>query len=167
MKYDHLGILLQAAIIRFSARIFIDITAGTIMKPFKVTAASAALLVAIAQHADGQTAKPALFTAEQAQAGAVVYAQACSGCHGGALEGGGAPELKGSAFNERAVAQGMTPQSLHDVVANTMPQTDPGGLKPEDYNAVVAYMLLQNGFPAGTTALAPNAPGMKDTRVTP
>ena len=134
---------------------------------YRILAASGFFAVLFAAGAGAQSAKPALFTAEQAQAGATVYAQACSGCHGGALEGGGAPELKGPAFNERAVAQGMTPQSLHDVVANTMPQTDPGGLKPEDYNAVVAYMLLQNGFPAGTTALAPNAPGMKDTRVTP
>ena len=134
---------------------------------YRILAASGFFAVLFAAGAGAQSAKPALFTAEQAQAGATVYAQACSGCHGGALEGGGAPELKGSAFNERAVAQGMTPQSLHDVVANTMPQTDPGGLKSEDYNAVVAYMLLQNGFPAGTTALAPNAPGMKDTRVTP
>jgi cytochrome c5 len=133
----------------------------------RILAASGFFALLFAAGAGAQSAKPALFTAEQAQAGATVYAQACSGCHGGALEGGGAPELKGTAFNERAVAQGMTPQSLHDVVANTMPQTDPGGLKPEDYNAVVAYLLQQNGFPAGTTALAPNAPGMKDAKVTP
>jgi mono/diheme cytochrome c family protein len=137
------------------------------MTRIKILAASGVFALLFAAGAGAQSAKPALYTAEQAQAGAAIYAQACGGCHGGALEGGGAPELKGAAFNARAVAQGMTPQSLHEVVANTMPQTDPGGLKPEDYNAVVAYLLQQNGFPAGTTALAPNAPGMKETRVTP
>ena len=137
------------------------------MKPFKTAAVSAALLVAIVQHAGGQTARPALFTAEQAQAGAAIYAQACATCHGGALEGGSAPALKGTDYNGRAAAQGATPQSLHDVVVNTMPQTDPGGLKPEEYNAVVSYLLQQNGFPAGTAALAPGAPGMKETRVAP
>jgi mono/diheme cytochrome c family protein len=137
------------------------------MTRIHILAAGAVCALLFAAGAGAQSAKPALYTAEQAQAGAAVYVQACGGCHGGALEGGGAPELKGAGFNARAVAQGMTPQSLHEVVANTMPQTDPGGLKPEDYNAVVAYLLQQNGFPAGVTALAPNAPGMKETKVAP
>ncbi len=48
-----------------------------------------------------------------------------------------------------------------------MPQVDPGGLKPEEYTALVSFILQQNGYPAGTTLLAPNAPGMKETKVTP
>ncbi len=133
----------------------------------RILAASSLCALLFGAGAGAQTAKPALYTAEQAQAGATVYAQACASCHGGAMEGAGAPELKGAAFNERALAQGMTPQSLHDVVAFTMPQVDPGGLKPEEYSAVVAYILQQNGYPAGTTPLAPSAPGMKETKVTP
>jgi mono/diheme cytochrome c family protein len=135
------------------------------MKQHQIVAALAVLL--LAGGAWAQTAKPALYTADQAQAGAGIYAQACASCHGGALEGGGAPALKGAAFAERAVAQGMTPQSLYDVVAFTMPQVDPGGLKPEEYTALVSFILQQNGYPAGTTPLAPGAPGMKETKVTP
>ena len=135
------------------------------MKQHQIVAALAVLL--LAGGAGAQTAKPALYTADQAQAGAGIYAQACASCHGGALEGGGAPALKGAAFAERAVAQGMTPQSLYDVVAFTMPQVDPGGLKPEEYTALVSFILQQNGYPAGTTPLAPGAPGMKETKVTP
>jgi mono/diheme cytochrome c family protein len=135
------------------------------MKPHKIFAA--VILIASGLQAGAQTAKPALYIADQAQAGATVYAQACASCHGGALEGGGAPALKGSAFAERAVAQGMTPQSLYDLVAFTMPQVDPGGLKPEEYAALVSFILQQNGYPAGTTALAPGAPVMKETKVTP
>jgi hypothetical protein len=52
-------------------------------------------------------------------------------------------------------------------VANTMPQSDPGSLSPEDYNAVVAYILQQNGYPAGSTALSKGAAGLKDTKITP
>lgn len=133
----------------------------------RILAASGVCALLFAAGAGAQTAKPALYAAEQAQAGATVYAQTCASCHGGAMEGAGAPELKGTAFNERALAQGMTPQSLYDVVAFTMPQVDPGGLKPEEYSAVVAYILQQNGYPAGTTPLAPGAPGMKETKVTP
>ena len=132
-----------------------------------IVAASGVCVLLFATGAGAQDVKPGLYTAEQAQAGAVVYAQACASCHGEALEAGAAPTLKGAAFAERALAQGMTPQSLYDVVAFTMPQVDPGGMKPEEYSAVVAYILQQNGYPAGTTPLAPGAPGMNETKVTP
>lgn len=129
--------------------------------------ALALIYAAGSPSAMAQDAKPALFTTDQAVAGADVYAQACASCHGNTLESGTAPSLRGTAFAERAVAQGMTAQSLYDVVAFTMPQVDPGGLKPEQYAAIVAFLLQQNGYPAGATPLAPNAPGMKETRVTP
>ena len=129
--------------------------------------ALALLLASGTGAALAQDTKPALFTAEQAQAGAAVYAQSCASCHGAALESGTAPALKGAAFAERARAQGMTAQSLYDVVAFTMPQVDPAGLKPEQYTAVVAFLLQQNGYPAGAAPFASHAPGMKETRITP
>ena len=61
----------------------------------------------------------------------------------------------------------LTAQSLLDVIANTMPQSDPGSLKPEDMHAVTAYILQQNGYPAGTAPLANGAAGMKDAKITP
>ena len=129
------------------------------------------LLVIVAllapQAAGAQSAKPALFTDAQAQAGAAVYSQACAACHGQQLEGVAAPALKGPAFGEMANAQSLTADALLDVIANTMPQSDPGSLKPDDYNAVTAYILQQNGYPAGTAALAKDAPGLKDAKVTP
>ena len=66
-----------------------------------------------------------------------------------------------------ATAQGLTAQTLLDVIANTMPQSDPGSLKPEEFAAVTAYILQQNGYPAGTTALTTGAAGLKDAKVTP
>jgi hypothetical protein len=48
-----------------------------------------------------------------------------------------------------------------------MPQSDPGSLKTDDYNAVTAYILQQNGYPAGSAALAKGAAGLKDAKVTP
>ena len=126
-----------------------------------------ALLGAVPPVASAQTAKPALYTAEQATAGATVYSQSCAACHGAQLEGVAAPALKGSIFGDMATAQGLTAQSMLDVIANTMPQSEPGSLKPEDYNAVTAYILQQNGYPAGTTPLANGAAGMKDAKITP
>jgi mono/diheme cytochrome c family protein len=126
-----------------------------------------ALLTAAPHLADAQSAKPALYTADQATAGAAVYSQSGASCHGTQLEGVAAPALKGEIFGQMATAQGMTAQSLLDVVANTMPQSDPGSLKPEEYSAVTAYILQQNGYPAGSTALTSGAAGLKDAKVTP
>jgi len=128
---------------------------------------AAALLAAAPLVAGAQTAKPALYTAEQAAAGATVYSQSCAACHGTQLEGVAAPALKGSAFGEMASAQGLTAQALLDVIANTMPQSDPGSLKPEDNNAVTAYILQQNGYPAGAAPLASGGAGLKDAKITP
>lgn len=119
------------------------------------------------QAAEAQSAKPALYTDAQAQAGAAVYSQACAACHGQQLEGVAAPALKGSAFGDMANAQSLTADALLDVIANTMPQSDPGSLKPEDSNAVTAYILQQNGYPAGSTALTKDEPGLKDAKITP
>ncbi len=117
--------------------------------------------------AGAQPAKPGLYTADQATAGATVYAQSCAACHGAQMEGVAAPALKGPAFGEMATAQSLDAQTLLDVVANTMPQSDPGSLKPEEYNAVTAYILQQNNYPAGTTALTTGAAGLKDAKITP
>src|SRR5678816_3166849 len=96
--------------------------------------------IAAPQLAGAQAAKPALYTADQATAGAAVYSQACAACHGAQLEGVAAPALKGANFGEMATAQSLTVDALLDVIANTMPQSDPGSLKPDDYAAVTAYI---------------------------
>jgi polar amino acid transport system substrate-binding protein len=129
---------------------------------------SAIALFAAAPHvADAQPAKPALYTADQATAGAAVYSQSCAACHGTQLEGVAAPALKGDVFGQMATAQGLTAESLLDVVANTMPQSDPGSLKADEYSAVTAYILQQNNYPAGTAALTTGAAELKDAKITP
>ena len=120
---------------------------------------SAVLCVAAAPLAIAQAAKPALYTDAQATAGAQTYASSCAACHGAAL--------KGAPFGEMSTAQSLTAATLLDVIANTMPQSDPGSLKPEEYAAVTAYILQQNGYPAGATALAAGSAGAKDAKITP
>jgi|AraplaMF_Col_mMF_1032025.scaffolds.fasta_scaffold07878_2 mono/diheme cytochrome c family protein len=127
-----------------------------------LTAAFACALPALAQ-----TAKPALYTADQARAGASVYGQSCASCHGIQMEGVTGPALKGSNFGILANAQMMTADMLLDVITSTMPDSDPGTLKIEEYNAVTAYILQQNGYPAGTAPLVKGAAGLADTRITP
>src|SRR5215470_14189680 len=107
----------------------------TMRRSLLLLSAAAALIAAAPHLAGAQAAKPALYTADQATAGAAVYSQACAACHGAQMEGVAAPALKGSVFGEMAAAQGLTVDSMLDVIANTMPQSDPGSLKPDEYNA--------------------------------
>lgn len=125
------------------------------------------LATALPAAALAQGTKPALFTDAQANAGAAVYAQSCAACHGSQLEGVSAPALKGPPFGDMANAQSLTVDTLLDVITNTMPQSDPGSLKPEEFNAVTAYILQQNGYPAGATPLTKGAAGLKDAKITP
>ena len=105
---------------------------------------------------------PALYTAAQAGAGAAIFAQQCATCHGAALEGVAGPALKGAAFHQMAAAQALNAQSLLNVISQSMPQDNPGTLSPVQYADLVAFILQQNGYPAGSTELSSTMPGLKD-----
>jgi mono/diheme cytochrome c family protein len=128
----------------------------------KVELFAVGILAALAGAAGAQTAAPAIFTADQATQGAAVYQAQCAACHGGALEGVSGPALKGDQFKAMAQAQGLNAKSLLDVVSQSMPQSDPGSLTADQYNQIVAYILQQNGYPAGNEALTPNGAHLKD-----
>ena len=91
------------------------------------------------------------YSAEQAEAGRLVYERACAACHLTTLQGAfEAPELAGPNFRNR---WGDRPAGeLLDYVRATMP---PSGDRPDEagYAAVVAYLLQRNGFEAGPAPL--------------
>jgi mono/diheme cytochrome c family protein/ABC-type amino acid transport substrate-binding protein len=99
----------------------------------------------------GSAGLPALFTAAQAKDGMQKYSDNCAQCHGDRLEGVSGPALTGKLF-----ASDKANLSVGDIltfIAVNMPATQPGSLPPDDYVQVMAYILQQNGYPAGTTAL--------------
>lgn len=126
----------------------------------KLFALCAALGLSIAASAFAQRAAPSVYTADQARAGAQVYAANCAACHGDTMEGLASPALKGPQFKAMAQAQGMNAQSLLEVVSQSMPQGDPGSLTSDQYSQVVAYILQQNGYAAGNTPLSLDAAGL-------
>ena len=104
----------------------------------------------IASPAAWQGSAPAaVFTEAQADAGGTTFAAQCAACHGRDLAGSDAPPLAGSGFFSAWKAQST--QYLFKYVQE-MP---PGGpyLTTEQYLGVIAYILQQNGFPAGSKAL--------------
>lgn len=106
---------------------------------------------AVAQDG-GRSVWQGIYTNEQADRGAGLYAQRCGACHGAALNGTGeAPPLVGGEFVSHWDT--LTVGDLYDRVRTTMPQNDPMSMTREEYADVLAYVLKNNGFPAGTREL--------------
>ncbi len=131
-----------------------------IRSPFVVALTLTAVLVAVGVSrsvvsAQGKTVWSGIFTAEQVAAGKDQAIAECAACHGMTLKGDLAPTLIGPDFIDHWFDANLG--ELVSRVQDTMPSNAPGSLKPEQYANIVAYMLSENGFPAGgeTLAVAP------------
>jgi polar amino acid transport system substrate-binding protein len=108
-----------------------------------------------AKAAKAPAKPPALYTEEQATQGAINYYQNCAMCHGPLLDGqrGGypGPALKGAAFADPSYDFHV--DEIFRFVAKLMPAPKPGSLTDEQNVTIMAFMLKQNGYPAGATPL--------------
>ena len=120
--------------------------------------AIASLISALRAAAD----VPALYTAAQAEEGDYLFVHKCAECHGSDMEGMSAPPLKGPDFRRLATARNFNVQSLLTFVSLYMPRYAPGSLTPEQYSDLVAFILQQNGYPAGSSELSAATPNLKD-----
>lgn len=119
-----------------------------------IVALTGILCVAMAAGA-GAATPPALYTSSQATAGATVYAQNCATCHGAQLQGQAGPALLGQNF--AASTNHYTVGVIFSEIAQQMPAGNPGSLSHTQYENVMAYILSENGYPAGGSALDYNA----------
>jgi mono/diheme cytochrome c family protein len=104
-----------------------------------------------------------VYTADQAKRGQDLFKQTCVACHGPTLRGGVGPPLTGNAFMG---IWGETPLSeLVSKIVSTMPQNDPGTLKPQDGSDLVAYLLQVNKFPVGQAELGVDEAALKEIRM--
>jgi S-disulfanyl-L-cysteine oxidoreductase SoxD len=128
-----------------------------------VAALSIALVCRVslgAQQSGGQSVWDGVYTDEQAQKGLIVYTETCASCHGGELEGDGfAPALTGPEF--MSTWNGTTVGDLFERIRVSMPPGTPESVSAQDKTTVVAFVLQRNKFPAGQTALPPQAEAMK------
>ena len=98
------------------------------------------------------------FTEAQTDAGEAVYLTACASCHLTNFQGSGeAPALAGPDFLNSWGPQPVT--ELLELIAASMPPTAPGSLSDEEYAAVVAYLLSENGVEASETRLTLSSAG--------
>jgi alcohol dehydrogenase (cytochrome c) len=77
------------------------------------------------------------YTKQQVAQGSDVYGKDCAVCHGANLQGISAPALTGPGFGRSH----LNASQLRTVVTQTMPLTAPGSLKPDEYAAVMAFLL--------------------------
>jgi mono/diheme cytochrome c family protein len=95
------------------------------------------------------------YTADEASKGKSLFQANCQGCHGSELGGGVGPALKGPSF---AGTWGTkTLGALVSFEHSKMPLTAPGSLTLPDYQNLAAFILQQNGLPAGNRPLSSGA----------
>ncbi len=124
--------------------------------PFTVGLALVVVMVAVGVSrsvvlAQAKNTWSGVFTAEQVARGKEKAMAECASCHGNTLKGDLAPALVGPDFIDHWYDARLGELALR--IQNTMPQSAPGTLKPEEYADIIAFMLSENGFPAGAETL--------------
>ena len=106
-----------------------------------------------------------VYTDSQAARGDSVYKAACVKCHGPALEGtaDGNP-LTGNDF--KLNWDGQTLDKLFDLIRNEMPSDDPKTIPAELVPDLMAFVLKNNGMPAGASPLVNDAEKLKAIKFT-
>src|SRR5437763_14356935 len=125
------------------------------------------LLAASLQPAGAPSVWDRVYTAAQAERGKTVYETRCGRCHGGDLRGVSGSPLAGEGFLLHW--EGRTVDRLFRKISDTMPPDAAGTLSGRDAIDTVAYVLQENAFPAGSTALVadPAALGVLEIKSAP
>jgi mono/diheme cytochrome c family protein len=121
------------------------------------TLAELALLIGLASlspaRGDEVPIAASVYSETQALRGRELYGAHCASCHGAALEGQGSLPLSGATFQARWADDHHTVDDLFYIIRTLMPYGQPATLSREQYIDIVAYILMVNGYPAGTQPL--------------
>ena len=107
---------------------------------------------------EGGSVLEGVFTSAQASRGQVQFEQTCMACHTFA-------EHTGRKFVAKWT--GTTLNELFELISTTMPEVEPGSLKPEQYASIVAFFLKESGYPEGQQELPSDLDALKKIRVEP
>jgi len=111
----------------------------------KIILALTSLALSQIGTAQDKTVNDGVFTVAQAVTGKSVYDNSCKTCHDMRFY---RDILK--SYNNQPVLW------LWESILGTMPADNPGSLMLEEYTDVIAYILSENGFPAGEVMLDPD-----------
>jgi len=107
---------------------------------------------------EGRSTLDGVYTDVQAQRGSGLYQQHCARCHSHR-------EFSGHLFE--AVWVNGTLGALFYRIANTMPMDQPGSLSTEQASALVSFILRNNGYPPGQSALPQSLERLSEIIVSP
>jgi mono/diheme cytochrome c family protein len=96
-----------------------------------------------------------VYTEAQANRGAAAYDTACAGCHRADLSGNSGPALREQRFAQQYAGKDL--KTLFTKIATTMPRNAAGSLADSVNLDIVAHVLKENGFPAGSRELTAEA----------
>jgi len=104
----------------------------------------------------------------QATIGSGLYSEYCQLCHGSKLQGKKGPPLKGAAFAKSWEAGNLTVDDLFYEISTQMPLNGPGpgNLSKQQYIDLVAYLLQENGYPAGKNPLPSSDSALQKFKLT-
>lgn len=130
-----------------------------------VAAFGLAALASVGAAGQAKTVWDGVYSDAQAGRGKKAYITHCAECHNEGLQGGDlAPALKGDDFllqwNDKSMAE------LFERTQKTMPQSNPGGLMPQETADILAYVLQVNRMPAGQADLPGDAAALKPIAIT-
>jgi mono/diheme cytochrome c family protein len=103
-----------------------------------------------------QTTLSGIYTEAQVTRGEETYYASCVSCHPKGTYAG--PSFK-TTWGDRPLSD------LYDWILNKMPKNDPGTLTPEQSVEVIAYILKENGMPAGKTKMPADEAALKAIRI--
>ena len=119
--------------------------------------APAALMAQAPQEPEGW------YTEAQAMQGGRAFAEECAKCHGNNLAGVARnPALRGDAF----LQDFENAWELFDFIRTKMPFPHPGELDEQTYLDITAFILRQNGFPAGDQPLTADQQRLQQLQLT-
>lgn len=121
------------------------IVACGVVLAFVVACASRAPLYG-APMSQEKSVKAGVYTAAQAGRGEALFRASCASCH--------APNRFTDDLFYLSFA-GKPLWEMYDVISDTMPEDNPGSLKPQEYADVMTYLLKLNKFPEGQDELPP------------
>ncbi|MBK6796087.1 MAG: PQQ-binding-like beta-propeller repeat protein [Acidobacteria bacterium] len=126
---------------------------------------AALILAVIFGNTNAVAQQGGVYTEAQAKRGQALYEANCAACHGQSLEGASASALKGSRFMAKWAEGSHSVDELYYIIRTQMPFGAAGTLNNQQYIDIVAFMLGNIGYSAGSRELPANSGVLKQIKI--